>query len=538
ILLRKNRVDDAIQEIRKVVDREDRDALAHNILGSALMAKAMYAEGMEELNRALEIDPKLVDAHIKKGLLELNKGKAEKAETELNAAVQVNPELLDTRLLLASYYVKRSDYRKAMEILTQGIKKQKSDAVLYTMMADILLRQKKVDEAVEYLQKAKTADPAYDVSYFKLAAIHYYKNEQKKGLEELESLQNIAPGNVKNLLAMASLHEAKGEDGEAIQSFRRAMETGKAEGYLGMASYYLRKKEQDKALSVLDEGIKKNPNEGSLYELKGNTLSAQKKNSDALMAFENLEKIDSRSGLPYIVNTYILMGKPEKALEKIRKESKKNPERLDLVAEISRIYARMGKRDEAVNTAEQIIRSKPESPVGYKALAVIYKDGNELDKGIEVLKKASRIKDADLYVMLGNFHALKKEYAPALERYREAEAIKPGYVPALIQKGYLLHEQGKKNEAIAEYQKVLRLSQNNVGVLNNLAFLYAEDNRDLSMALQLASRANMLAPNNGSVQDTLGFVLIKNEKFAAAEKILKRAVETMPGNASVRYHLA
>jgi Flp pilus assembly protein TadD len=140
--------------------------------------------------------------------------------------------------------------------------------------------------------------------------------------------------------------------------------------------------------------------------------------------------------------------------------------------------------------------------------------------------------------MLGNFHALKKEYAPALERYREAEAIKPGYVPALFQKGYLLHEQGKKNEAIAEYQKVLRLSQNNVGALNNLAFLYAEDNRDLSMALQLASRANMLAPNNGSVQDTLGFVLIKNEKFAEAEKILKRAVETLPGNASVRYHLA
>jgi tetratricopeptide (TPR) repeat protein len=97
---------------------------------------------------------------------------------------------------------------------------------------------------------------------------------------------------------------------------------------------------------------------------------------------------------------------------------------------------------------------------------------------------------------------------------------------------------GKKNEAIAEYQKILRLAQNNVATLNNLAFLYAEDNRDLPMALQLAARAYILAPNDGSVQDTLGFVLLKNNKFAEAEKALKRAIETMPGNASIRYHLA
>ncbi len=538
ILLRKNRVDDAIYEIKKVVERNDRDALAYNILGSAYMAKAMYAEGMGALNRAIEIDPNMADVHVKKGLFELNKGRGEAAETEFNTAVRINPELLDTRLLLASYYIKRNENNKAMQVLTQGIKKQKADAVLYTMMADVSLRQKKVNEAVESLQKAKAADPAYDAPYFKLASIYYYQNEQEKGLRELESLQIMEPGNAKTLLTIASLREARGEDGEAVKYFKRAMETGKTEGYLGMAAHYLRKREQDKALSVLDEAIKKNPNEASLHELKGNTLVAQKKYSNALRAFEDLEKIDSRSGLSYVINTYILMDKPEKALEKIRKESKKSPERLDLAAEMSRILARMGRREEAIETAGQIIRNKPESPVGYKALALIYKEGNELDKGIDVLKKATRIEDADLHIMLGNFHALKKEYASALERYREAETIKPGFVPALFQKGSLLHEMGKKNEAIAEYQKILMLSQNNVPTLNNLAYLYAEDNRDLPMALQLASRANIIAPNNGFVQDTLGFVLLKNKKFAEAEKVLIKAVETMPGNASIRYHLA
>ena len=538
ILLRKNRADDAIREIKKVVENNDRDALAYNILGSAYMAKAMYAEGMGELNRALEIDPNLVDAHIKKGLFELNKGRGEAAEAELNAAVRINPELLDTRLLLASYYVKHSEYDKAIQVLAKGIKKQKTDAVFYTMMADVLVRQKKVDEAAENLHMAKAADPNYDAPYFKLATLYHYKNEQDKSIQELKSLLDVAPGNVKALLMMASIHETKGGDGEAAKYFQRAGDTGKTEGYLGTAAYYLRKKELDKALSVLDEAIKKNPNEGSLFELKGKALVSQKKYSDAIRTFEDLEKVNSRAGFAYLVNTYILMDKPEKALEKIQKEAKKNPERLDLASEISKIYIRMGKRQDAIDNANQIIRSRPESPIGYMTLAMIYKEGKELDKGIEVLKGASRIKDADLHIMLGNFYALKKEHALALERYRQAEVIKPGNVPALFQKGSLLHAMGKKNEAIGEYQKILRLSQNNVPTLNNIAYLYAEDNRDLPMALQFASRAYMLAPNDGSVQDTLGFVLLKNKKFEEAEKILKKAAETMPGNASIQYHLA
>ncbi len=538
ILLKKNRADDAIREIKKVVENNDQDALAYNILGSAYMAKAMYAEGMGELNRALEIDPNLVDVHVKKGLFELKEGRGEAAETELNAAVRINPELLDTRLLLASYYIKRSEYDKAMQVLAKGIKNQKSDSVLYTMIADVLLRRKQVNEAVDSLHKAKAADPAYDESYFKLATIHYYRNEPDKSIQELNSLLAIAPGNVKALLMTASIHEAKGRDEEAAKYFRRAGETGKTEGSLGLATYYLRKKEQDKALSALDAAIKKNPNEGSLFEMKGKTLVAQKKYTDAIKTFEDLEKISSKAGFSYLVSTYILMDKPEKALEKIKTERKKSPDRIDLATEMSGIYVRMGKQQDAIENANQIIRSKPESPVGYMTLAMVYKEGKELDKGIEVLKNASRIKDADLQIMLGNFYSLKKEHALALERYRQAEAIKPGHVPALFQMGSLLHAMGKKNEAIAEYQKVLRLSQNNVPTLNNIAYLYAEDGRDLPMALQFASRAYMLAPNDGSVQDTLGYVLLKNKKFDEAEKVLKKAAVIMPGNPSVHYHLA
>ncbi len=539
ILLKKNRVDDAIDEIKKVLVNHDRDAVAYNILGSAYIAKASYKEGMEELNRALELDPNLIDAHLNKGILELNKGRADAAEIELNTAVRINPDLLETRLLLASHYIKRSTYEKAIQILKQGIKGQKTDAVFYNMMADAFMRENKVEEAIESLQKAKTAEPHFDAPYLKLASIYYYKHQHDKSIQELKSLYEMVPGNVKALLAMASIYEVEGNAGEAANCFRHARETGKTEGYVGLAAYYLRTKDQDKALSVFDEIIKKSPAEPNLYELKGKILIAQKRFSDAIRTFESLEKVNSQSGFLNLVNTYILMGSPEKALEKVVYALKKNPERLDLSSEVSKIYVLMGKRQDAIENAKQIMRSNPRSSVGYTTLAMIYKEGNELEEGIEVLTDASRIvNDTDLLIMLGNFYMLKKDYSRSLDCYRKVEAIKPDYIPALFHKGALFHALGKKKEAIAEYFKVLRLSQNNVAALNNAAYLYAEDNKDLPMALQLASRAYILAPDDGSVQDTLGFVLLKNEKFEESVKILRRAVEILPGNPSVHYHLA
>ena len=152
------------------------------------------------------------------------------------------------------------------------------------------------------------------------------------------------------------------------------------------------------------------------------------------------------------------------------------------------------------------------SPIGYLTLAMIHQDDKELDKAIEILKKASQINDIRIYMMIGNVYFQKKDYKAALEEYRKAESLKSGYLPALFHQGSVLHTMGRKKEAILKYQKALSLSQNHIPTLNNLAYLYAEDNNNLAMALQLAAKAYTLAPTDGYVQDTLGFVLLKNGK--------------------------
>jgi tetratricopeptide (TPR) repeat protein len=301
--------------------------------------------------------------------------------------------------------------------------------------------------------------------------------------------------------------------------------------------YHLRTKQQDRALDVLADAIRKYPSNPVPYELKGKILLSQKNYKDAAKAFEELEKIQPKAGFSYALNTYLAAGNYDKALEKVKRDLSLQPGSAELKGDLSRVYLAMGKNREAVETAREVIQSNPDSPVGYLALSMAHQRSNETDKAIEVLRTA-KSRDVSIPMMLGNLYVVKRNYASALQSYRQAEQLKAGYVPAVVQQAMVHQMQGNKKAAVTEYQRVLRLAPSHVPALNNLAYIYADQDRDISQALQYASRAYILSPRDGSVNDTLGYVLLKKGKNDEALKVLKQAETLLPENATVQYHLA
>ncbi len=537
-LLKKNRVDDAVTEVKKVLAEDDDNAFAHNVLGSAYLAKGNYTEGIAELNKALALEPNLADAHIKKGIVALKQGKSLEAESELVTAVRLRPEQQDTRRMLALYYINHNEYAKAIDVLGKGIHGERTDAISYFLIAESFLRQNNVNEALKHFIQAKETDPKYDIAYLKIASVYFMLGKQEQGVKELCELLDHSPDNVHALLMLASFAEMNGKESDARKYFARAGETGTTEGAIAAAQYYQRTNDTERAMRVLKDGIGKSPENAILYELKGEIQVAGKQYKDAVKTFEILERFNRQMGFTYLMNTYLAMGDHSKALEKVQAEIKKDPTSLRLRAELSNVYLHMGKTNDAAENAREIIRKNPESSVGYLTLASIYQSSNDIGKAIEVLKGVERTKDADIAFMLGNLYLLRKNQTAALEQYHKAEKMKPGAAPVLFQKGNVLYSMQKKEEAITEYQKVLRLSPNHAMALNNLAYLYAEENRNLDQALLYAARAFVLAPNNDLIRDTLGYVLIKNGKTEQGLYMLKKASKDSPKNPNVLYHLA
>jgi len=100
----------------------------------------------------------------------------------------------------------------------------------------------------------------------------------------------------------------------------------------------------------------------------------------------------------------------------------------------------------------------------------------------------------------------------------------------------LLEAEGGNEEAVAQYERLAESGDLDAIGLNNLAWQYML--RDDRRAIGLAEQARELAPDNGQIADTLGWILYRNGRVERARRVLREAVGLAPGNAEIRYHLA
>jgi len=505
-LLAQKRIDDAISELQKQLQQDERDAVAHNLLGSAYMAKGMFDDGMRELKIATKIDPKIVDAYVKRGAFYFSRGKVSEGEIELASAVQAAPDALNSRMILASYHARTGNIDKSLSVLKAGLAGNKSDAALLNGIATLLFSQNKKEEALLNLQKAKEVDPALPATYQNIANYYAAAGRYDKAIDEYASFLRIEPQNFKVMLNLAALYELTGNDAQAVAYYKKAMETRQPTAYLAQAYYHLKRKDTNRALKVLEEASKIDSRNVAVLEMRGRVLVSTKKYKEAVRVFEEIETLNTDAGISLKISTYLAMK--------------------DI--------------DKAVTQAHRLVQKYPRSARGYMVLASIYENQKDLSRAINEMRTGINQEpdNVQALIYLGKLFEAKKEYGEAMASYESAIRKNPDFLPAFFSKAVLLEGMGKKNEAIKKYRELVDKSDQYLPALNNLAYLYADGYGSKEDALRLAMTAYKLEPGNAGVMDTLGYALLKNNRKEEAKKILEKAVNLLPANPTVAYHLA
>lgn len=92
-------------------------------------------------------------------------------------------------------------------------------------------------------------------------------------------------------------------------------------------------------------------------------------------------------------------------------------------------------------------------------------------------------------------------------------------------------------DAEAHYETILsRTGGQNAMVLNNLAYAKQQQDKDKE-ALRLALRAVKLEPDNASILDTAGVMLVRSGSRSRGVEMLQRAAKLDPDNATIARHL-
>ena len=147
-------------------------------------------------------------------------------------------------------------------------------------------------------------------------------------------------------------------------------------------------------------------------------------------------------------------------------------------------------------------------------------------------------KNFELYMRLGETLRRKGQIQDAIGTLRQGQALAPTDPMANLQLAMLMELAGQKREAFPLYENVIKKDPTNPIALNNVAFMMAEEGRDLDTALTYAQRAKQQMPANDDVSDTLGWIYLKKRLNDNAIVIFKDIVKRNPSTVQYRYHLA
>lgn len=130
-----------------------------------------------------------------------------------------------------------------------------------------------------------------------------------------------------------------------------------------------------------------------------------------------------------------------------------------------------------------------------------------------------------------------KDFTNARENTRTARVIaaNPKNIDARFLMALLNEGSGDHKGAIESYRAVLGIDSSNLFALNNLAYGLATEKPQ--EALRFGQRAAEIAPDNPTVEDTLGWVYFRMGLYNSALGYLKSAYAKQP-TPGHQYHLA
>jgi tetratricopeptide (TPR) repeat protein len=125
-------IDDAIASFRRTLDLAPQHTLARYNLALALSRSDHVAESIDELKRALAIDPQ-PQIHYSLGIIYWHQGEFDRAVTELKAAIAQQPNYADAHYALGSVLKARKDWKGASDALRRAIALRSDSSTHYTL---------------------------------------------------------------------------------------------------------------------------------------------------------------------------------------------------------------------------------------------------------------------------------------------------------------------------------------------------------------------------------------------------------------------
>lgn len=372
--------------------------------------------------------------------------------------------------------------------------------------------------------------------------------------------------------ARAALYQHEGSWKEAEDDLKAALDldSGRDQVRYELAYTEFHLQHYSEAASLLEQLIRKTPNEPRLHALLGKTYSSLKKDEAARHELEIASRLspggqaaadnyapapaapltDSQkkllgvygqvlvSGHSYLAQIAVSEGKFGEAAKQFSRVEQLQPDHPEVDYRLGLALFKAEQFAQAAKPLEKSLARNPTDPSAQKYLGLTYFELGKYEEAIKLLRQVRNATADDPEVLLALGGALARTHHDQDAQNVFAELMKshpdsPG-VHILLGKAYAA--QGQVPQAEQEFHRALELNPGMPSAHLDLGLLKMQDGRMAGAAEEFKSELRA-HPTDAEARYNLAFVLLKQQKRVEAVPLLQQVIREKPGYAEAHYSL-
>ena len=478
--------------------------------------------------------------------------------------------------LAAQASVSLGEFDKAVEYLERAVDASPDNVAAQLDLATTLLMAGRIDEAQSILDSVDfSGDEANRYRSDILSVISLVRSgDTATALDKATAMKDQWPQNVRVLTMAGALEMLSSDVAAARESFEEALKVSPDDfvTIMGLAQLSAGAEDQEATRHWLDRAVAADPQNFGVRKMLGQLMLVQRDFAAAkIFAAETIALARDNDDAHRLLGHALLnLGEPEAAVDSFAKAIDLNPNEPEYYMALARAHVVAGNREAAEETIAAAYDNNPD----YIQSAVLYAqmqvNGGDVEAAMKIANELEKAhpEDSAPLALQGEILLQSGKASDAAAKYEQALEIDDS--PRLAARAYQVRKvaglpdttqpltrhleknplnteirtflaqayqvEGDNKSAIDEYQAVLDTSPGNHVALNNLAWTYfvVDDPR----AEETARRAYEVAPDNASVIDTLGWILLQKGEIDDGVDLLRKAATTSPDSREVQFHLA
>ncbi|OOG39413.1 tetratricopeptide repeat protein [Rhodanobacter sp. C05] len=347
-------------------------------------------------------------------------------------------------------------------------------------------------------------------------------------LEALATLQRL-PADPQAWLAMSELGDKFGRHAYAMQIAEAAMQRFKSvETYVWAAQMKFRDGDRAGARTLLQKALDKAPQNVQLRVAYASMLSQDGDYADAAKVLEH----GQQNGDTYSLRAALAArNNDDKTLAALYRQLQQAPEDVrEQSAYLLGQLAEMQHRDaEALTWYGQVGDNDPHAfDADLRSALILHTQGKVAEAHqlldqlqVDYLDQPEQLQEA--YQVDAELYLRELKYAQAEQAFSRALQVAPDNPELLYSRGLAYAEGGQIDQAVQDFQHLLKLKPGDVDASNALGFTLADADRDLPEAEKLLQAARKAKPDDPAIADSWGWLQYRLGHLDLAAQTLRGA---------------